>query len=190
LENPEIAIKRAVAIYHAKGYPPEWIDVRIPNKIARERLEEEWDKRGIKQGVEFAILTNAISEQTFGINTDKHKKMKNLGKSHGLRDNMTPIELTLTTLAEQATKEIAQSMNAQGLYMNKTATMSGGSIAGKARVSIETTTGKKVVSPTNYLSEQKKNTGLLVIDDKIKKIANEKRPKNKTRLCPREMRGR
>lgn len=161
LDNPELAIKRAIAIYHAKGYPPEWIDARIPNKIARERLEEQWHKSGINQAVEFAVLTNAISEETFGIDTAKHRKVKNLGKSHSLRDNMTPIELTLTTLAEQATRAIAESNHADNLYKHKIAAKSGGSIAGQARRRIQEATGKPVISPANYLTaKQRKNVDI------------------------------
>ncbi len=182
LENPELAIKRAVAIYHAKGYPPEWIDARIPNKIARERLEEHWYKNGIKQGVEFAILTNAISEETFGIDTQKHREVKNIGKGHNLRDNMTPLELTLTTLAEQATKAIAESSKAGNLYAHKLAAKSGGSIAGEARASIESATGKKVVSSSNYLTEQQRKNIQISENmskdiDIVKNIAKVPKPK-------------
>lgn len=183
-ENPELAIKRAIAIYHAKGYPPEWIDARIPNKIARERLEEHWSKNGIKAGVEFAILTNAISEETFGIDTQQHKSIKNIGKSHNLRDNMTPLELTLTTLAEQATKAIAESSQAKNLYAHKLAAKSGGSIAGEARASIESATGKKVVSAANYLTEQQRKNiqiseNMTNAMETAKRIAKVPKPKSK-----------
>lgn len=161
MQNPELAIKRAVAIYHAKGYSSEWIETRIPNKIARERLEEMWHKKGITQPVEFAVLTNAISEETFGIDTSTHKEVKSLGKNHNLRDNMTPIELTLTTLAEQTTREIAESSNANNFFTHRDAAKAGGSIAGDARRQIEHATGKDVVSQANYLTErQKKNIAL------------------------------
>jgi len=180
LENPELAIKRAIAIYHAKGYPSEWIDARIPNKIARERLEEHWHKNGIKLPVEFAVLTNAMSEQTFGMDTNTHKNKKGLAKHHQLRDNMTPIELTLTTLAEQATREIAISTRADNFYSHKVAAMSGGSIAGEARHQIELATGKKVVSESNYLTDQqKRNAGLIEVGETVKKIVEAKKPKNK-----------
>ncbi len=177
--NPDLAIERAVAIYHAKGYPIEWIEARIPNKIARERLEEEWHKRGITQPVEFAVLTAAISEETFGITPAEHKEVKNLGKSHNLRDNMTPIELTLTTLAEQATREIAEATDAQNFYAHKAAAKSGGSIAGQARRDIESATGKEVVSKTNYLTErQRKNMELPEnFDETLARIAQVKPPK-------------
>lgn len=176
-QNPELAIKRAIAIYHAKGYSTEWIEARIPNKITRERLEEEWHKRGITQPIEFAILTNAISEETFGIDTAEHKDFKGLGKSHNLRDNMTPIELTLTTLAEQATREIAEATDAQNFHAHKMAAKAGGSIAGSARRSIEDATGKSVVSNTNYLTERQRRNSLSVdgaFDDVIKGILNVK----------------
>lgn len=158
IQDPQIAIKRAMAIYRAKGYPESWIDARIPNKIARERLESEWSQRGIQVGVQYAILTNAISEETFGVTATEHKSMKGLKKNHPLRDNMTPIELTLTTLAEQATVEIARVRDAQGFDENKDAAISGGKIAGNARAQIEKQTQKSVVSEENYLTErQRKN---------------------------------
>src|SRR5258708_6675632 len=118
IQNPELAIKRAMTLYRAKGYKDDWIEARIQNKISREKLEAEWDHRGIEVGVQYAILTDAISVETFGITTKEHKTIKGLGKAHGLRDNMTPIELTLTTLGEQATTEIAKTQNVQGMVEN------------------------------------------------------------------------
>lgn len=172
-ENPELAIKRAIAIYHAKGYPPEWIDARIPNKIARQRLEEMWSARGIKLPVEFAVLTSSISEETFGLTVKEHKSIKALGKSHGLRDNMTPIELTLTTLAEQATKEIAESTNANNFYAHKIAAKTGGSIAGQARNEIEKVTGNDVVSRTNYLTERQRKTNIEKTGEQFENVIKE-----------------
>ena len=162
MQNPELALKRARTIYRSKGYDDSWIDARIQNKASRDKLEEEWHKRGIdaKKG-EYAFLTDAISIETFGVKTAVHKKFKNL-TNQPLRDNMTPIELTLTTLGEQATTEIARVRNAQGYYANFQAARSGGGIAGKARKQIEQETGARVISPKNYLKEdqRKKIEGL------------------------------
>lgn len=105
IQNPDLAIKRAVTLYRAKGYDDEWIEARIRNKASREVLTAEWDRRGMRKYI--GLLTDAISIETFGITTKNHREMKGL-KNQNLRDNMTPIELTLTTLGEQATSEIAK----------------------------------------------------------------------------------
>lgn len=179
IENPELAITRAMALYAAKGYPAEWIEARIQNKISREQLVSEWEKRGIVTE-QYAILTDAISVETFNVHIKEHKEIKSLGKNHNLRDNMTPIELTLTTLGEQATKEIAKTRNAKGFLANLNAAKSGGHIAGTARIQIEQETKKPVISKENYLTErQRQNVSLPESFDKIvKKIVEEKKSKN------------
>jgi DNA-damage-inducible protein D len=153
-ENPELAIKRAITLYRAKGYDDEWIDARIRNKASRELLCAEWHERGMSEYN--GLLTDAISIGTFGIRTARHKEIKGLSKSHSLRDNMTPIELTLTTLGEQATREITKSTDPQNLRQHMDAADQGGRIAGSARKSIEKATGQDVVSPTNYLTERQR----------------------------------
>ncbi|MDA3840614.1 MAG: Bro-N domain-containing protein [Patescibacteria group bacterium] len=153
INNPDLAIKRAMTIYRSKGYSDEWIDARIRNKASRELITKEWSKRGVASHI--SLLTDAISEGTFGIKTAKHKEIKGLAKQ-SLRDNMTPIELTLTTLGEQATKEITQSIKPTGLQQNMTVAQQGGRIAGAARINIENATNKKVVSSTNYLTDQQR----------------------------------
>ncbi len=152
-QNPELAIKRAIALYRAKGYDDEWIDARIRNKASRELLEAEWSSRGVIEYI--AFLTDAISLGTFGIRTAEHKRIKGL-KSQPLRDNMTPIELTLTTLGEQATREITKSTNPTGVQQHMNVASQGGRIAGNARVNIERATGKPVVSNTNYLTPKQR----------------------------------
>lgn len=182
IQNPELALTRAMALYAAKGYPPEWIEARIQNKISREKLESEWSKRGIEKGVEYAVLTDAISIETFGLKTSDHKKMKGLGKSHGLRDNMTPIELTLTTLGEQATTEIAKTRDARGMMENLDAAKRGGIIAGTARAQIQQATGKPVVSRDNYLTERQRQNAALPegLGEVVKKIVDVKKTKKNT----------
>jgi DNA-damage-inducible protein D len=152
-QNPELAIKRAIALYRAKGYDDEWIDARIRNKASRELLTSEWDMRGMKEYI--GLLTDAISLGTFGIRTAEHKSLKGL-KGQSLRDNMTPIELTLTTLGEQATREITKSTNPQTVQQHMTVADRGGRIAGSARRSIEHATGQPVVSKTNYLTARQR----------------------------------
>jgi prophage antirepressor-like protein len=155
IENPELAVKRAITLYRAKGYDDEWIDARIRNKASREHLTAEWDKRGMRKNI--GLLTDAISVGTFGISTSQHKAIKKL-KSQSLRDNMTPIELTLTTLGEQATAQITKSTNPITTAQHMQVANQGGRIAGTALRNLEHATGQKVLSPTNYLTErQRKN---------------------------------
>lgn len=155
IKDPELALKRAITLYRAKGYDDEWIDARIRNKASREHLTAEWDRRGMTKYI--GILTDAISVGTFGVSTAQHKLIKGL-KGQSLRDNMTPIELTLTTLGEQATAEITKSTNPQTLEQHRNVANQGGRIAGTARKNIENATGTTVLSEKNYLTErQRKN---------------------------------
>ena len=155
VNNPEIAIKRAITLYKSKGYDDEWIDARIRNKSSREHLTAEWDKRGMTRYI--GLLTDAISVETFGVNTSQHKIIKGL-KSQSLRDNMTPIELTLTTLGEQATAEITKANNPKSVQQHMGIASQGGRIAGSARKNIENATKEKVLSKKNYLTDrQRKN---------------------------------
>ena len=164
-----------MVLYRAKGYDDAWIESRIQNKISREKLEAEWDKRGIKRGVEFAVLTDAISIEIFEIKTQEHKNLKGLGKSHSLRDNMTPIELTLTTLGEQATTEIAKKRDVRGMVQNLEAARRGGNIAKVARLQLESETGIRAVSNVNYLTDkQKKNLNLSTDLEDVLKIKQQK----------------
>ena len=171
IENPDLAIKRAVTLYRAKGYDDGWIDARIRNKVSRETLTAEWQSRGVRD-IDYAILTDAISIETFGIRTARHKEIKGL-KSQSLRDNMTPIELTLTTLGEQAATEITRSKDAQGRSQNLGAARAGGKIAGGARLQIEEATGQQVVSGQNYLTarQRQNNTEFhTIMDDTLQRI--------------------
>jgi DNA-damage-inducible protein D len=156
VQNPEIAIKRAVAEYQAQGRPMDWIEQRIRTILVRKELTNEWKRRGVDEHHEFAILTSVLSMQTFGVAIPDHKRVKNLKSSHNLRDHMTDMELILTMLSEKSTKEIAQTTDAQGFDQNKVAARMGGRIAGDARRALETQTGKKVVSSSNFLPKKPK----------------------------------
>lgn len=159
-ENPDLAIQRAITLYKAKWYDSWWIDARLRSINARRSLTDEWDKRGIKNEA-YWILTDAIHVETFGILSSEHKGMKWL-KSQSLRDNMTPMELTLTTLAEQTAKEITVNKQAETFHQIKSAAVEWGIIAGTARKSIEKATGKAVVSDKNYLTaKQRENNKAL-----------------------------
>lgn len=162
IENPELASHRIRQIYKAKGYSEEWIEKRIRGIAIRDELTEELKKRGVKEKIEFAILTSEISKATFGLTPSEYKGVKNLpGKGENLRDHMTDLELIFTMLGEASTTEIARNTNTHGFPENKTAAKKGGKIAGDAREALEKETGKKVVSKENYLQLAEKKKGRL-----------------------------
>lgn len=162
IENPEIASQRIREIYRAKGYSDEWIEKRLRGIAVRDELTDEWKKRGVKEQIEFAILTSEISKATFGLTPSEYKELKNLpGKGENLRDHMTDLELIFTMLGEASTTEITKKVDAKGFGENKTAAKKGGKIAGDARVALEKETGKNIVSKENYLQlDEKKNRRL------------------------------
>lgn len=153
IEDPELASKRIRDTYKAKGYPDDWIEKRMRGIAIREKLTNEWEQRGVKEQLEYAILTAEISEATFGLKPSEHKKLKNL-KRENLRDHMTDLELIFTMLGEASTTEIAIQQDCQGFQENKEAAHAGGSIAGNARKELETKSGRKVLSSSNFLSHQ------------------------------------
>lgn len=151
IENPELAQKRIRETYRAKGYSDEWIEQRIRGIAIRDTLTDEWKKRGIKEGKEYAILTAEISKATFGITPSEYKKVKSLDRpSENLRDHMTDLELLFSALGEASTTEIAKTHDAYGMAENTQAARAGGKIAGDARRALEAKTGRKVVSASNY----------------------------------------
>jgi hypothetical protein len=159
-ENPELAFKRAISDYVAKGYSDEWIKVRMQSISTRNALTKEWDKRDIQnhyndniKGKEYAILTNVISQNTFGISTKEHQHIKGL-KSQNLRDHMTPIELIFNMLGEQATIDITKEKDAKGFHKNLETAKEGGKTAGVAREAFEQSRGVKVVSNKNFLKSK------------------------------------
>jgi DNA-damage-inducible protein D len=157
LENPDLAIKRAIATYRSKGYPEDWIDNRITNKASREALTAAWKEHGMEKSEHIAILTDAVSIEALGIRTNAHKDLKGLvGSGQNLRDHMTPIELTLTTLGEQSTTAIVHAQKPKGLAAHKEAATKGGSIAGDARKALEAETGQPLISSRNFLTERQK----------------------------------
>ncbi|MCK5592365.1 MAG: Bro-N domain-containing protein [Candidatus Pacebacteria bacterium] len=150
IEDPELATKRARALYKAKGYSDAWIEKRLRSIAIRDELTDEWQKRGIEDQKDYAILTAEISKATFDMTPFEYKKYKNL-KRENLRDHMNDLELIFSMLGEASTTEIAQNKNAQGLWENKESARQGGSVAGKARKDLEEKSGKKVASKKNYL---------------------------------------
>ncbi len=147
-EDPELAIDRAMKTYLQKGYSKEWINQRLKTIEVRKELTDEWQERGVKEGLEFAILTDEITKAWAGKSVKDYKKFKGL-KKQNLRDNMTNLELVLNMLAEATTKEISTEKKPESLEESKNIAKQGGTIAGNARKEIEVKTGKKVISPKN-----------------------------------------
>jgi hypothetical protein len=156
-EDPEKAIRRALATYLKKGYSKNWVDLRLKSIEIRKDLTNEWDDRGVKTSDEFAILTDDISFAWAGLKTKDYKKHKDL-KKENLRDNMTNLELVLNMLAETATTEISKKREPKNFPENRQVAREGGGIAGNARKQIEAKTGKPVISRLNFKNtqEQKK----------------------------------
>lgn len=161
--DPELTIDRALATYLKKGYTREWINQRLQAIQVRKELTDTWQNHGVKEGKEYAILTNEISKAWSGMTTRQYKDLKGL-KKENLRDNMSTTELILNMLAETATKDIAKSSNPQGLEENKKVAKRGGNIAGNARREIEAETGKPVINSKNAIDFGK------LIDDVTKTI--------------------
>jgi len=149
--DPELAFDRAMKTYFQKGYSKEWINQRLKTIEVRKELTDEWQIRGMKEGLEFAILTDTITKAWVGRSVKEYKKLKGL-KKENLRDNMSTLELVLNMLAEASTTEISQKKMPQGLKQNKQIAREGGTVAGVARAEIERQTGKSVISSANAQS--------------------------------------
>ena len=155
IENPELAQQRMRQLFKEKGYPDDWIEKRVRGIAVRDELTDEWQKRGIAEQKDFAILTSEISKATFGVTPADYKKLKGL-KRENLRDHMTDLELIFTMLGEAATTEIARNKDAQGFTENQLAARDGGTVAGDARRQLEAKSGKKVITANNYLTDKPK----------------------------------
>lgn len=143
--DPEIAITRVVETYLKKGYDIEWINQRIQAFRVRNELTDEWSKRGVQKGAEYAILTDEITKAWAGMTTRGYKNYKGL-KKENIRDNMTTLELVLNMLAEATTTEISKATNPKNFTENKEVAHQGGTVAGNARKEIESKTEKPVIS--------------------------------------------
>ena len=146
--DPEQAIDRALETYLKKGYSEEWVHQRLLAIRIRNELTDEWQKRGVEKGKEYAILTDEISRAWSGMTTRQYKKLKGL-KKENLRDNMSDLELVLTMLAEATTTEISKTVKPTTFSENQKVAHKGGSIAGNTRKEIEDTTGKPVITSQN-----------------------------------------
>lgn len=154
IENPELASQRARELYKLKGYSDDWIEKRMRSIVIREELTDEWKSHGVKEQIEYAILTAEISKATFGLTPSEYKNVKGL-KSQNLRDHMTDLELIFSMLGEASTTAIVKAQNPKGFVENKKAAKQGGAVAGNARKELESKTGQKVVSNKNYLPDKK-----------------------------------
>lgn len=146
--DPEQAIDRALETYLKKGYSEEWVHQRLLAIRIRNELTDEWKKRGMQKGKEYAILTDEITHAWSGMNTRQYKNLKGLRKEN-LRDDMSDLELVLTMLAEASTTDIAKAEQPQGFDENQKVARRGGNVAGVARKALEAETGKTVVTAQN-----------------------------------------
>ena len=163
-EDPEKAFDRAMETYLKKGYSKKWINQRLKSIEVRKDLTDEWELRGIKKGLEYAILTDEITKAWADLSVKEYKNLKNLKnlKKENLRDNMTNLELVLNMLAEATTTEISKEKKPKAFNESKLIANQGGTIAGNARKEIEEKTGKNVISSVNAKE----------LDNKIKGIEN------------------
>lgn len=148
--DPELTIDRALETYLKKGYTREWINQRLQAIQVRKELTDTWQDHGVKEGREYAILTNEISKAWSGMTVRQYKDFKNL-KKESLRDNMSTLELVLNMLAEATVTELTNTTNPKGLEENKKTARRGGSIAGNTRKEIEKETGKPVINSKNAI---------------------------------------
>ena len=164
--DPELTIERALETYLKKGYSREWINQRLQSIQVRKELTDEWDKRGVKKGVEYAILTDEISKAWSGMTTRQYKNLKGL-KKENLRDNMSTLELVLNMLAEATTTEISKQKQPESFEENRMVAIEGGEAAGEARLAVEKRTGKPVITNKNAVQLQELVTGLIeTVNDK------------------------
>ena len=151
IDDPESGIERMLEYYHRKGYSDSWINQRLKSIEVRKELTDEWERRGVKKGQEYAVLTDIITQGWAGMTTKQYKQYKGL-KTESLRDNMTNLELVLNMLAEATTTEISKEKKPKTVTENRMIARQGGTIAGNTRKEIEAQTGRRVVSRENAKS--------------------------------------
>lgn len=145
MQDPELSIEQAMADYHRLGYSNAWINQRLKSIEVRKELTDEWQRTGVQEGVEYATLTDIITQTWSGLRTKEYKQLKGL-KKENLRDNMTNIELALNILAEASTAELSRQKNPNGFRQNITIAREGGSVAKVARAQLENQLGRSVIS--------------------------------------------
>ena len=154
MSDPALGLERARATWQKHGRSEKWIQQRMTGQDTRNKLTDYWATHDVKPGDEFAILTNLIHQEWSGVSVVKHKNLKGL-KTQNLRDHMSEAELIFTALAELSTRQIAETVTATGLGENTVAAKSGGRIARRARLELEATTGRKIVTGENFLPPSK-----------------------------------
>ena len=174
--DPEQAIDRALDTYLKKGYSEEWIHQRLLAIRIRNELTDEWKKRGVQKGKEYAILTDEISRAWSGMTTGQYKRLKGLTKEN-LRDNMTDLELVLTMLAEASTTDISKTAKPQTFEENKQVAKRGGKVAGIARQALEAETGKPVITEKNAFDFQQLVTDIVEDAAELPENPTEKKQK-------------
>ena len=162
--DPELTIDRALDTYQKKGYSKEWINQRLQAIQVRKELTDEWDKRGIQKGIEYAILTDEISRAWSGMSTRQYKQLKGL-KKENLRDNMSTLELVLNMLAEATTTEISKQKEPETFSENMAVARAGGEAAGEARKAVEARTGVPVITEKNAVQLHQVVTDLIESSD-------------------------
>ena len=175
--DPEQAIDRALDTYLKKGYSEEWIHQRLLAIRIRNELTDEWKKRGVQKGREYAILTDEISRAWSGMTTGQYKRLKGLTKEN-LRDNMTDLELVLTMLAEASTTDISKTAKPQTFEENKQVAKRGGKVAGIARQALEAETGKPVIAEKNAFDFQQLVTDIVEDAAELPENPTEKKDKD------------
>ena len=145
MQDPELSIEQAIADYKRLGYSDKWINSRVKGIEVRKELTDEWDRAGVKQGQQYASLTDIITREWSGMTTRQYKQHKGL-KKENLRDNMTNVELALNMLAEASTAEISKQKNPKGYTQSAKIAKEGGSVAKAARKQLESKTGKSAIS--------------------------------------------
>ena len=175
--DPEQAIDRALDTYLKKGYSEEWIHQRLLAIRIRNELTDEWKKRGVQKGKEYAILTDEISRAWSGMTTGQYKRLKGLTKEN-LRDNMTDLELVLTMLAEASTTDISKTAKPQTFEENKLVAKRGGKVAGIARQALEAETGKPVITEKNAVNFQQLVTDVVEDAAELPENPTEKKDKD------------
>lgn len=148
MQDPELSIEQAMSDYKRLGYSDNWINQRLKSIEIRKELTDEWKKRGLQEGLQFASLTDIIYQTWAGKTAKEYKKFKGL-KKENLRDNMTNTELVLNMLAELSTKRISETTNPETMNEHSNVARQGGEIARNARLELEAKTGENVISPLN-----------------------------------------
>ena len=145
MQDPELSIEQAMADYKRLGYSDAWINQRLKSIEVRKELTDEWKRTGVQEGLQYATLTDIITQSWSGLRTKDYKALKGL-KKESLRDNMTNVELALNILAEASTAELSKQKNPRGFNQNKTIARQGGSVAKAARTQLESQLGRSVIS--------------------------------------------